>query len=77
MEVKVFCVKGIFERFGKKQFFIKEYRVFKEEYVREFVYFDIGSKYRVLRIKIWIESIEEIKLEEVEDLVVRRFSFEF
>ncbi|HDZ36418.1 MAG TPA: 50S ribosomal protein L18a, partial [Thermococcus sp.] len=38
MEVKVFRVKGVFERNGKKEKFTKEYRALKEEHVKELVY---------------------------------------
>jgi large subunit ribosomal protein LX len=76
MEVKVFRVKGAFERLGKRQTFTKEYRALKEEHVKELVYSEIGSKHRVPRTKIKIESIEEIKPEEAQDIVVRRLSLE-
>lgn len=76
MEVKVYRVKGVFERGNLKQPFTKEYRALKPEHVKELVYSDIGSKHRVPRSKIWIESIEEIKPEEAEDPVVRRLSLE-
>ena len=76
MEVKVYRVKGVFEREGKKQKFTKEYRAVKQEDVVELVYSEIGSKHRVKRTKIWIESIEEINPEEAEDPVVRRLSLE-
>ncbi|ACJ16594.1 LSU ribosomal protein L20A [Thermococcus onnurineus NA1] len=76
MEVKVFRVKGVFERLGKKQPFTKEYRALKQEHVKELVYSEIGSKHRVPRTKIWIESIEEIKPEEAEDPIVRKLSLE-
>ncbi|NJE04909.1 50S ribosomal protein L18a [Thermococcus sp. M36] len=74
MEVKVFRVKGVFERLGKKQPFTKEYRALKEEHVVELVYSEIGSKHRVPRSKIEIESIEEIKPEEAENPIVRKLS---
>ncbi len=76
MEVKVYRVRGIFERGGKKQKFTKEYRAVKPEDVVELVYSEIGSKHRVKRTKIWIEAIEEIKPEEAENPVVRRLSLE-
>ncbi|HDZ36103.1 MAG TPA: 50S ribosomal protein L18a [Thermococcus sp.] len=76
MEVKVFRVKGVFERNGKKEKFTKEYRALKEEHVKELVYSEIGSKHRVPRSKIWVESIEEIKPEEAEDPIVRKLSLE-
>ncbi|HIP75326.1 MAG TPA: 50S ribosomal protein L18a [Thermococcus paralvinellae] len=76
MEVKVYRVKGVFEREGKKQKFTKEYRAVKQEDVVELVYSEIGSKHRVKRTKIWIESIEEINPEEAENPIVRRLSLE-
>ncbi|WP_010477187.1 50S ribosomal protein L18Ae [Thermococcus zilligii] len=76
MEVKVFRVRGTFERLGKKQPFTKEYRALNEEHVKELVYSEIGSKHVVPRTKIWIESIEEISPEEAENMVVRRLSLQ-
>lgn len=76
MEVKVFRVTGIFERNGKKQSFRKECRALKPEHVAELIYSEIGSKHRVPRTKIWIESIEEITPEEAEDVIVKRLSLE-
>ncbi|USS40559.1 50S ribosomal protein L18Ae [Thermococcus aggregans] len=76
MEVKVFRVRGIFEKSGRKFKFTKEYRALKPEDIKELVYSDIGSKHRVKRSKIYIEGIEEIKPEEAEDPVVRRLSLE-
>ncbi len=76
MEVKVYRVKGIFQRGKLKQPFTKEYRALKPEHVEELVYSEIGSKHRVPRTKIWIESIEEISPEEAENPVVRRLSLE-
>ncbi|NJF24826.1 50S ribosomal protein L18Ae [Thermococcus sp. Bubb.Bath] len=76
MEVKVFRVKGTFERNGKVEKFTKEYRALKEEHVKELVYSEVGSKHRVPRTKVWIESIEEIKPEDAQDPVVRKLSLE-
>jgi large subunit ribosomal protein LX len=76
MEVKVFRVKGTFERNGKVENFTKEYRALKEEHVKELVYSEVGSKHRVPRTKVWIESIEEIKPEDAQDPVVRKLSLE-
>ncbi|ASJ04993.1 MULTISPECIES: 50S ribosomal protein L18Ae [Thermococcus] len=74
MEVKVFRVKGVFERNGKRERFTREYRGLKEEDVVEILYSEVGSKHRVPRNKIWIESIEEIKPEEAENPIVRKLS---
>ncbi|NJE25152.1 50S ribosomal protein L18a [Thermococcus sp. MV5] len=76
MEVKVFRVKGIFEKEGRKFKFTKEYRALKAEDINELVFSEIGSKHRVKRSKIVIESIEEIKPEEAENPIVKRLSLE-
>ena len=74
MEVKVFRIKGVFERNGKKEGFTREYRGLKAEDVIEILYSEVGSKHRVPRTKIWIESVEEIKPEEAENPIVRKLS---
>ncbi len=74
MEVKVFRVKGVFERNRKKERFTREYRGLKKEDVIETLYSEVGSKHRVPRNKIWVESVEEIKPEEAENPIVRRLS---
>ncbi len=76
IKVKVYKVRGRFERNGKIEIFSKEVRAIKPEHVREFIYSDIGSKHRVPRTKIKIESIEEIDPSEAEDPVVRKLSLE-
>ncbi len=76
MEVKVYLIKGVFERNGKREEFRKEYRAVKKEDALELVYSEIGSKHRVKRNKIWIESVEEIKPEEARDPVVKKLSLE-
>ncbi len=76
MEVKVYRVKGVFQKGTHKESFTKEYRALKREDVEELVYSEIGSKHRVPRTKVWIESIEEIKPEEAENPVVRKLSLE-
>ncbi len=74
MEVKVFRVKGVFERNGKKERFTREYRGLKKEDVIETIYSEVGSKHRVPRNKIWVKSVEEIKPEEAENPIVRKLS---
>ncbi len=76
MEVKVYLIKGVFERNGKREEFRKEYRAVKKEDALELVYSEIGSKHRVKRNKIWIESVEEIKPEEPRDPVIKKLSLE-
>jgi len=74
MEVKVFRVKGVFERNGKKERFSKEYRGLKAEEAIERLYSEVGSKHRVPRTKIWVESVEEISPEEATNPIVRKLS---
>ncbi|WP_087035556.1 50S ribosomal protein L18Ae [Thermococcus litoralis] len=76
MEVKVFRVRGVFEKNGRKFKFTKEYRALKPEDIKELVLSEIGSKHRVKRSKIYIQGIEEIKPEEAENPIVRRLSLE-
>ncbi|NPA47905.1 MAG: 50S ribosomal protein L18a, partial [Thermococci archaeon] len=59
LKVKVYRVKGTFERNGKREVFTKEFRALKPEHVMEMVYSEVGSKHRVPRSKINIMSIEE------------------
>lgn len=74
MEVKVFRVRGVFERNGKREKFTREYRGLRVEDVIEILYSEVGSKHRVPRNKIWIESVEEIKPEEAENPIIRKLS---
>lgn len=76
MQVKVFRIKGVFERNGKREDFTKEYRGLKEEDVIELLYSEMGSKHRVKRNRIWIESVEEIAPQEAKDPIVRKLSLE-
>ncbi|WP_297070602.1 50S ribosomal protein L18Ae [Thermococcus sp.] len=74
MEVKVYRVKGVFERNGRKEEFTREYRAIRGEDVVERLYSEVGSKHRVPRNKIWIETIEEIPVEEARDPIIRKLS---
>jgi len=74
MDVKVYRIKGVFERNGKKEKFTREYRGTKPEDAKERLYSEIGSKHRVPRTKIWIEEIAEINPEEAKDPIVRKLS---
>ncbi len=76
VSVKVYRVKGVFERRGKRETFTKEYRALKPEHVVEMVYSEVGSKHRVPRNKVNILSVEVIEPEEVEDPVVRKLILE-
>ena len=68
--VKVYRIKGIFGQKGKKQDFTIDVRATTPEQAKEKSYTDVGSKQRVKRFLINIASIEEIKPEDTNSLVV-------
>ena len=65
--VKVFRVKGWFKQGFQKQTFTRELPAISEKQALERVYSEVGSKHRIKRNLINIESITEIKPEEVTD----------
>lgn len=68
---KVYRVKGRFKMGGRRQPFTMELVSTRPESAREKVYSDIGSKHKVKRDKIWIDSIDEIQPSESVDPVVK------
>ena len=75
-EVKVFRVIGKITKPNFQTDFKKEIRALKPEQAVETVYKEIGSKHRVKRFQIKILKIEQISLEEVTDLTVKKMSLE-
>lgn len=71
MQTKIYRVKGNFVMGSEVQVFTKEYRAFKEEDIYEKIYSVFGSKHRIKKNQIKIESIEEISADEVEDPIVK------
>ncbi|MCQ2976815.1 MAG: 50S ribosomal protein L18Ae [archaeon] len=71
MQTKIYRVKGKFVMGSEVQVFTKEYRAVKEEDIYEKIYSVFGSKHRIKRNQIKIESIEEISADEVEDPIVK------
>ena len=71
MQTKIYRVKGKFVMGSEVQVFTKEYRAIKEEDIYEKIYSVFGSKHRIKRNQIKIESIEEISADEVEDPIVK------
>ncbi len=68
---KIYRVKGRFLMGGGMQPFTRELISAKPEDVKEKVYSDIGSKHKVKRNKILIESMEEISAADAEDPMVK------
>ena len=73
-EVKVFRVIGKIRKPNFQTDFRKEIRALKPEDAVEKVYMLLGSKHRVKRFQMSISNVEEIKPEEIEDLIVKKLT---
>ncbi len=71
MMTKIYRVKGSFQMGSETQVFTKELRAIKEEDIYEKLYSIFGSKHRIKRNQIKIDSIEEISEDEVVDPIVQ------
>jgi len=71
-EVKVFRVSGRIAKPNWKTNFEKEVRALKPEDAVETVYTELGSKHRAKRFQIKIDTVEEVKPEEIKDLILRK-----
>ena len=71
MLTKIYRVKGTFVLGSEVQVFTKEFKAVKEEDIEEKIYSIFGSKHRINRNQIKIESIEEISADEAEDHIVK------
>ena len=71
MITKIFRIKGSFVLGSETQVFTKELRAINEEDIYEKIYSIFGSKHRIKRNQIKIDSIEEIAEDEVEDPIVK------
>jgi len=73
-EVKIFRITGTLVKQNNATPFVKELRSTTSEAALERVYAEFGSQHRVRRVHVKVESIEEIKPEEVKNPVVRQLS---
>ena len=77
-EVKVFKVAGRMmlshDRFPEWRHFTIYVRALKPEHAVEKVLSDLGSRHKLKRYHIKIESVKEVSLEEVEDLHIIRLA---
>ena len=71
MITKIFRIKGSFVLGSETQVFTKELRAINEEDIYEKIYSIFGSKHRIKRNQIKIDSIEEIAEDEVVDPIVK------
>ncbi|MBT8171368.1 50S ribosomal protein L18a [Candidatus Bathyarchaeota archaeon] len=73
-EIKVFRVVGKIRKPNFQTDFRKEVRALKPEDAIEKVYMLLGSKHRVKRFQIIISKVEEISLEEIENIIVKKLT---
>ncbi|MEM2848804.1 MAG: 50S ribosomal protein L18Ae [Candidatus Bathyarchaeia archaeon] len=59
-EVKVFRIMGRLTMGFQKMKFVKEIRALKPEHATEKIYSELGSRHKLKRAKIEIDSIEEV-----------------
>ena len=71
MLTKIYRIKRSFVMGSETQVFTKELRAIKEEDIYEKLYSIFGSKHRIKRNQIKIDSIEEIAEDEVVDPIVK------
>lgn len=71
-KVKIFRVSGQIAKPNLKTSFAKELRALKPEDAVEKVYTEIGSKHRAKRFEIKILTVEEISLDQVKDLALKK-----
>ena len=70
MLTKIYRVKGRFVLGSEVQVFTKEFKAVKEEDIEEKIYSIFGSKHRINRNQIKIESIEEISADEMANFLL-------
>jgi large subunit ribosomal protein LX len=73
-EVKVFRVIGEIKKPNFETEFRKEVRALNPEDAVEKVYTLLGSKHRVKRYQMNISKVEELKPEEIEDILVKKMT---
>ena len=73
-EVKVFRVTGKVKKPNFQTDFSKEVRALKPEDAVEKIYMLLGSKHRVKRFQMSISKVEEIKPEEIQDIIVKKLT---
>ncbi|MCQ6253462.1 50S ribosomal protein L18Ae [Methanocaldococcus sp.] len=71
--VKIYRISGkIFLKKGEPIIFRKEYKALKPEHALEILYSEFGGRYKVKRSRIKILNIEEIRLEDVTDPILKK-----
>lgn len=70
--MKVFRVVGEIQKTNLKTPFRKEVLAVKPEHAVEKIYTELGSRHRVKRFHIKISKVEEVALQDVEDLLIKK-----
>jgi large subunit ribosomal protein LX len=73
-EVKVFRVIGEIKKPNFETEFRKEVRALKPEDAVEKVYMELGSRHRVRRYQMKISKVQELKPEEIEDILLKKMT---
>jgi large subunit ribosomal protein LX len=73
-EIKIFRVTGKIEKPNWKTDFSKEVRALKPEDAVEKIYKELGSKHRAKRFQIRVLKVEEITIEEVTNLAIKKLA---
>jgi large subunit ribosomal protein LX len=73
-EVKVYRLSGKINKPNFKTEFKKEVRALNPEDATEKVYMLLGSKHRVKRFQLKIYKVEEVNLEDIEDIIIRKMT---
>ncbi|MDQ1279131.1 MAG: large subunit ribosomal protein [Thermoproteota archaeon] len=73
-EIKIFRVKGEIHKPDYRMKFSKDIRALKQEDAVERAFTDIGGQHNVKRFHLKVTSVEEIKIEDVKNPIVRMLS---
>jgi len=72
--IKIYRLKGTFGQKGEKQTFTIDVRATKPEEAKEAIYTNLGSKHKVRRFLIRIDSVEEVEPDDTSSLVASQLS---
>ena len=70
--MKAFRVTGVINKPGLSTPFVRELVADKSEHAVEKVYAEIGSRHRVKRCHIKINSVEEITAEQIDNPILKK-----
>jgi large subunit ribosomal protein LX len=74
MSVKIYKVEGQIRKPNYTSRFSKELRAVNPEEAIEKVYAELGGQHGIKRVHLRIDAVEELRLDEVEDPIIRALS---